>query len=221
FVDLGRGLDDADDHAHGKHGQQQRSADPEGDLEATAQFGKGEFGAHGGGRCKVGATRRWRPSGTRSCCCGGFCCRCCSGGCCCRCCCFSPPVGANRASQRRWGLQRPACLSEASLRAVPHRREKRRGPVGAAGRFATGPAFFLVTSSLQEQRRSDSPKRRSRWRKLLLLPPQEAAFAVPPLIAVRAFQSKATSKAVSTSASRLPSHFSLLVQRRASQQPNG
>src|SRR5690606_23942621 len=64
FVDLGRGLDDADDHAHGKHGQQQRSADPEGDLEATAQFGKGEFGAHGGGRCKVGATRRWRPSGT-------------------------------------------------------------------------------------------------------------------------------------------------------------
>src|SRR5690606_30481446 len=106
------------------------------------------------------------------------------------------------------------CLSEASLRAVPHRREKRRGPVGAAGRFATGPAFFLVTSSLQEQRRSDSPKRRSRWRKLLLLPPQEAAFAVPPLIAVRAFQSKATSKAVSTSASRLPSHFSLLVQRK-------
>src|SRR5690606_42059603 len=39
-------------------------------------------------------------------------------------------------------------------------------------------------------------------------------LAAPPLIANWASQPKATSKAVSTSASRLPSHFSLLVQRK-------
>src|SRR5690606_16470541 len=63
-----------------------------------------------------------------------------------------------------------ACLSEASLRAVPRRCEKRRLPTGEAGRASgSGCAFFLVTFSLHRQRKSDSPKPRSGWRKLLLL----------------------------------------------------
>ncbi len=98
-----------------------------------------------------------------------FRCRCCSCSCC-RCCCFGFSLPLERTEHRSGDGGEEAHLSERSeLWAVPHRREKRRGPAGAAGRFATGAAFFLVTFSLQKQRKSDSPKPRSGWRKLLLL----------------------------------------------------
>ena len=40
FVELGGGLDHADHHADDQYDQQQRTSDPEGDLQAGAQFGE-------------------------------------------------------------------------------------------------------------------------------------------------------------------------------------
>src|SRR5690606_2696866 len=45
LVDLGGGLEHAHHHAHDQHGEQQRAADPERDLESAAQLGEGEFGS--------------------------------------------------------------------------------------------------------------------------------------------------------------------------------
>ena len=71
-----------------------------------------------------------------------------------------PTRKPNRASQAGWEKGGPRVWAKRVV-GRPHLAEKRRGPAGAAGRFASGRAFFLVTSSLHEQRRSNSPKPRS------------------------------------------------------------
>ncbi len=52
LVDLGRGLDYADDHAYHQHRQQDRAGQPQDGDQATTQFGQGNFGTHGQGNAR-------------------------------------------------------------------------------------------------------------------------------------------------------------------------